>query len=98
MVEKFNLMAREMNKKVKCGLSVEYKYISQSEIAEVLKTAGYKAKFKIIVHVINHDERRSYYWDVETFKNRYEIAEERFHAYFNKSEEDDVLLLNNLVF
>jgi hypothetical protein len=27
-VERFNLMAKEMNKKIECGLSIEYKYIS----------------------------------------------------------------------
>jgi hypothetical protein len=65
-------MAKEMNKKIECGLSIEYKYISEAEIIEVLKNNTYKSKLKILIHVINRDEGRSYYWDTNIFKNRFE--------------------------
>ncbi len=32
MVEKFNLMGKEMGKAIECGLSVDYKFYSDGEI------------------------------------------------------------------
>ena len=32
LIERFNLMAKEMSKKVESGLSIEYRYISDTEI------------------------------------------------------------------
>lgn len=40
-------MAKDMKKRVEGTLSVKYKYISDTEIAEVLKSGSYKGKFKI---------------------------------------------------
>ena len=53
MIEKFNLMGKEMNRRVEAGLSIEYKFISESEIIDALKNNTYKSKLKILIHVIN---------------------------------------------
>lgn len=76
-----------MNKKVECGLSIQYKYISQAQIIDVLKNNTYKSKLKIMIHVINRDQGRSYYWNSDIFKNRYEHALEYFDSFikFGKS-------------
>lgn len=46
-------MGREMNRRIEAGLSIEYKFISESEIIEALKNNTYKSKLRILVHVIN---------------------------------------------
>ena len=74
VVEKFNLIAKEMNKKVEAGLSIEYRFICDAEIVGASKNSMYKSKLNITVHVINRDEGRSYYWPLDIFRNRYEHA------------------------
>lgn len=59
---------------MECGLSVQYRYISESETIEVLKNNSYRSKLKITIHVMNKDENRSYYWNTEIFRNRFELA------------------------
>lgn len=54
-VERFNLMAKEMNKRIDAGLSIEYRYISDAEVIEISKNSNYKPKLKITVHIINRD-------------------------------------------
>ena len=76
-----------MDKRVECGLSIEYKYISESEIIEVIKNNSYKSKLKITIHVINRDEGRSYYWDLDIFKNRFEHALQMWEEYIRKGRE-----------
>lgn len=80
-VEKFNLIAKEMKKRVECGLSIEYRYISEAEIVEVVKNKSYKSKLKITVHVINREEGRSYYWPLDIFRNRLEHADELWEEF-----------------
>ena len=63
-----------MSQKVESGLSIEYRYISDAEIIEVSKVNAYKSKLKITIHVINRDEGRSYYWPLDIFRNRFELA------------------------
>jgi hypothetical protein len=46
-------MGKEMSRRIEAGLSIEYKYISESEIIEALKNNTYKSKLKILIHVIN---------------------------------------------
>lgn len=88
-------MAKEMSKRIECGLSIEYKYISEAEIIEVLKNNTYKSKLKILIHVINRDEGRSYYWDTTIFRNRFEHTLEYFDNYiklgknFKYTREED---------
>jgi len=78
MVEKFNLIAKEMSKNIESGLSIDYNYISEGEVLEILKNNTYKNKVNISIHVANKVEKRSYFWTVDVFKNRYEIALSRF--------------------
>ena len=54
-VEKFNLIAKEMNKRIESGLSIEYKYISDAEILEACKNNNYKSKLKITIHILNRE-------------------------------------------
>lgn len=63
-----------MNKNVECGLSIDYKYFSGGEVVDILKNAAYKNKLRIVIHVVNKNERRGYFWSVDVFKNRFELA------------------------
>jgi hypothetical protein len=86
-VEKFNLIAKEMSKKVESGLSIEYKYISDAEIVETSKNSLYRSKLKITVHVINRDEGRSYYWSVDIFRNRFEHAMQMWEEFIRQGKK-----------
>lgn len=90
MVEKFNLIAKEMNKDVECGLSVEYQYIGDGEVLEVLKSSSYKNKMKITIHVFNRAERRSYIWNLNVFKHRFELAISMFEIFIRTPKDPQV--------
>lgn len=85
-VQKFNLIAKEMSKKIECGLSIEYRYITDAEIVESSKNNTYKSKLKITVHVIHHEEGRSYYWSLDIFRNRFEHALEMWDEFIRRGK------------
>lgn len=85
MIEKFNLMGKEMRRRIEAGLSIEYKYISEGEMIDALKNNSYKSKLKILIHVINKEELRGYYWSTEVFKNRFEHAVDAFELYISNN-------------
>lgn len=84
-VEQFNLMAKSMGKRVESGLSVQYKFISEGETIDLLKNS-YKSQLRILIHVLNKDENRSYYWNTDIFRNRYELALEFFEEYLRADD------------
>lgn len=57
----------------------------------MLKNSSYKNKIKISIHVHNKGEKRSYFWNVDIFKNRYEIAMSMFEIYIRNQLDPKVL-------
>jgi hypothetical protein len=61
---------------------------------EALKNNNYKSKLKILIHVINKEECRGYYWTIEVFKNRFEHAIDAFELYISKNLESRQSIVN----
>ncbi len=68
MLEKFNLMAKDLNNPIEGKISVEYRNISHYEIVEILKIHKKKHAFnsnlqlRVIIHHLS--ENREYIWPI----------------------------------
>ena len=79
-----------MEKNIDCGLSVEYQYIGDGEVMEVLKSGSYRNKLKILIHVFNRDERRSYIWNMDVFRYRFDLALSMFEVFIRNPRDPQV--------
>jgi hypothetical protein len=95
MIEKFNLMSKEMKKNIECRISINYYYVCENEYLEILEIKKAKSGKEnkssyFLIKVINRNECRCCFWTIDIFKYRYEVAESIFNLFCYDYQEYQV--------
>ena len=88
-IEKIKLMISELKREINIDVNLSKDFLERNQL---------DSEPNIIIRVENHEEGIVYYWDLETFHNRYDLTKELFNKYMEEdldiniiSKEDDPL-------
>jgi pSer/pThr/pTyr-binding forkhead associated (FHA) protein len=96
-LNKMKIIIQELKRNVNLEVFIS-KNISDHIQSFDFETGSSKAQTNIMIRVENYEEASVYYWNLETFQNRYDLMKQIFEKFqdedfdiFNLSKEDDPL-------